>query len=152
MPKERLYLDTSVINVYRDPRDVFLQEQTRLFWTTLDRYQVFVSTVVLGEIGAAPVAIQEDLRTLVEGFGVLDMTPDADQLVERYVQEGVFVRRDINDAKHVAIATTADMDYLVSWNFRHLVRVKTRRTARGTRQWKLWLPRNYRRHGDGYLL
>jgi len=40
---------------------------------------------------------------------------------------GVFVQRDLNDARQVAVATIAMMDYLVSWNFRHLVKVKTRR-------------------------
>lgn len=61
MPKERLYLDTSVINVYRDPRDVFLQQQTREFWGKLGQYEALVSTVVIGEIAAAPPPIQVKL-------------------------------------------------------------------------------------------
>lgn len=127
MPKERLYLDTSVVNVYRDPRDVFLQEQTREFWAKLGLYEAHVSTVVIDEITAAPPAIEEELRALVEGLPILDLTAEAELLAERYIDGGVFVRRDLNDARHVAVATIAEMDYLVSWNFRHLVKVKTRR-------------------------
>ena len=127
MPRERIYLDTSVINVYRDPRDVFLQQQTRLFWANIGTYEPYVSVVVLGEIEAASSTIQQELRELVEGFPVLYLTPEAEQLAEHYINEGIFARRDQNDARHVAVATTGEMDYLVSWNFRHLVRVKTRR-------------------------
>jgi predicted nucleic acid-binding protein len=127
MQPERLYLDTSVINVYRDARDVFLQAQTRLFWSRLSRFQAYVSDVVIGEIERAPHCIRDELKALVGDLPILALSVEAESLAERYVQEGVFTPRDLNDALHVAVATVAGLDYLVSWNFRHLVKVKTRR-------------------------
>jgi len=127
MRRERLYLDTSVLNVYRDPRDPFLQQKTREFWEKLPRYEVFISEVVLAEIRRASEPVQAELIELSAGMTPLALTEEAVQLAELYLAEGVFSPRDLNDAQHVAVATVAGMDYLVSWNFRHLVKVKTRR-------------------------
>ena len=127
MRKESLYLDTSVVNVYRDPRDPFLQKQTHAFWRKLPRFRVFVSEVVIAEIDRAPTLLRVELQEIIEGFSVLPLTGEAEELAQHYVKEGVFSPRDLADATHVAVATTSGIDYLVSWNFRHLVKVQTRR-------------------------
>ncbi len=46
---------------------------------------------------------------------------------EEYIKEGVFSRRFENDARQIAAASTNTIEYFVSWNFRHIVKVKTRR-------------------------
>lgn len=130
---ESVYLDTSVLNVYLVPQDPFLHQQTHLFWLTLNRFRVHVSDVVFNEVDAASeprrtelVALLESLRTNHD-LQVLSLTAATQDLAQQYIDAGVFSERDRNDALHVAAASAAGLDYLVSWNFRHLVRVKTRR-------------------------
>jgi len=127
MTKERIYLDTSVISVLLDPRDPFLQRSTQRFWPALDRYQVFISTVVEEEIRAAPEAVSTKMQSLVAGMQSLAIQPEATTLAEKYIEAGIFTQRSRNDALHVAVATMEGVDFIVSWNFRHLVKVKTRR-------------------------
>ena len=50
-------------------------------------------------------------------------------LANAYINHGVFQEKYIDDALHVAIATYHDISYVVSWNFEHLVKVKTRKTV-----------------------
>ena len=52
---------------------------------------------------------------------------EADNLAQEYVRRGVFPEKFASDANHVAIAVVNGIGYLASWNFRHLVRVNTRR-------------------------
>jgi predicted nucleic acid-binding protein len=50
-------------------------------------------------------------------------------LFEEYVAAGIIPVRYQNDLRHVSVATVARADALVSWNFRHLVNVRTRRAV-----------------------
>jgi predicted nucleic acid-binding protein len=127
MTKERLYLDTSVISVLFDPRDPFLQKQTQKFWPTLDRYEVFISKIVEDEIDMAPEPLRSQMLEKVAGKYSVPVEPEVEALARRYIEAGIFSEKSRNDALHVALATVAAADYLVSWNFRHLVKVKTRR-------------------------
>ena len=67
------------------------------------------------------------MGTLVAGFYFLSLDTEILTLAQAYVEANIFTPKKINDALHVAVATVHHMDYLVSWNFRDLVRVKTRR-------------------------
>jgi len=128
MIRENLYLDTSVISVYFDPRDPFLQRQTLRFWDTLQRYNTYVSKLVELEISATS---RQELRSkmleLMEGIPSLPVTVEAVSLARQYIEAAILPPRKFNDALHVALATTTSVDYLVSWNFHDLVRVRTRR-------------------------
>ena len=46
-----------------------------------------------------------------------------------YIERGIFPEKYIEDALHVAAATCHEISYIVSWNFEHLVKVKTRKTV-----------------------
>jgi predicted nucleic acid-binding protein len=66
---------------------------------------------------------------LAERFQMLGETSDSSFLAQEYLREGIFPRHAEDDARHVAIATAGGADFVVSWNFRHLVRVRTRRAV-----------------------
>lgn len=80
----------------------------------------------MGEIDKAPDDLREKLYKLVAGIEVLSLTKEADKLVEKYLEEKVFPRTKRADATHVAVATIAELDFVFSWNFRHIVRVWTK--------------------------
>jgi predicted nucleic acid-binding protein len=65
---------------------------------------------------------------LVEPLEQLEMTEEAAILAEGYITRGIFHRKYIADALHVAVASFHKIDYLVTWNFGHLANV--RRQAR----------------------
>jgi predicted nucleic acid-binding protein len=62
---------------------------------------------------------------LVAKFPILPNTKEAEKLASHYIRHGAIPEKHINDALHLAIATVHNVDYLVSWNFRHLVNVRT---------------------------
>ena len=84
--------------------------------------RLVLSELTLRELEPAPVAVREVLAAVPEGsIEVVRLTPAADALARRYVAEGILKANMLADAQHIAMATIANVDALVSWNFRHVV-------------------------------
>ena len=128
MKKESLYLETSVISAYFDERDPNRLEFTRVLWKKLHNYVVTVSKIVLSELAAIG---DDDLRSkalgLTKGFAKLNIGPEEEFLGDEYIKEGVIPARYRNDVLQIAVASTNVIDFMVSWNLEHIVKVKTRR-------------------------
>jgi predicted nucleic acid-binding protein len=122
----RLYLDTSVISAYYDPRTPERMRMTREFWGTLDRHDRLCSALTLEELDAAPNHLADKLRQLLVGFTVVPVDNPVRRLAEAYVEAGVVPSRYVSDAVHIAAAVVGGADVLVSWNFVHLVKRSTR--------------------------
>lgn len=60
-------------------------------------------------------------------MATLEFDEESNALAQEYIQRGIFPEKYVSDANHVAIAVVEGIGYLCSWNFRHLVKVKTRR-------------------------
>lgn len=129
MKKETLYLDTSVVSAYYDDKAKERQEATMKFWEEIiPLYQVCVSEITIEEIGdTKEEALRKKLKGLVEKFKVLKVNEKIKDLAETYVKEGVFPKKYLDDSLHVAAASFYEIPYLISWNFEHLVKVKTRK-------------------------
>ncbi|MCH7591665.1 MAG: hypothetical protein IH989_02640, partial [Planctomycetes bacterium] len=68
--------------------------------------------------------MRELFRSLAEASVVpVELTSDIIELRDGYVAAGIVSRRFVDDATHVAAATVAREDAIVSWNFRHIVRI-----------------------------
>lgn len=84
--------------------------------------------MVLAEIADTPYQTQrQELERLVVGLAVLELSEAAQDLAQAYIREGVFSQGYLDDALHVALASVSRIPYLASWNFAHLVKVRTRR-------------------------
>ncbi|MBI5043990.1 MAG: PIN domain-containing protein [Nitrospirae bacterium] len=131
MKKETIYLDTSVVSAYFDERANERQEATIKFWEEIvPNYKVFISEVTVNELdNTKDWALKNKFKKLIKGFTILKLNNKAMALANAYVKRGVFSEKYIDDALHVAIATCHDVSYVVSWNFEHLVKVKTRKTV-----------------------
>jgi len=130
MPRRyRLYLDTSVPNAYFDERNVYRQEITRQFWLKLKECHVLISDLVIREMKATGNEnLREKLVELVKDFELLSTESDEIRLLaEEYVSKGIIPVRHIEDAVHIAVTTVNSLDILVSWNFEHIVKLKTKR-------------------------
>lgn len=119
--KRRIYTDTSVIGGCLDAE--FRQPSLEL----LGLFQSGKAVIVLSdltrlELEAAPVTVRQVLSEVAEANReYVELTEEASELANRYIKEGVLSRSKHVDAQHIAIATLARVDVLVSWNFRHIV-------------------------------
>jgi predicted nucleic acid-binding protein len=118
----RYYIDTSVFG------GCFEGEWIEASMRLLDlvhggRVKIVTSAIVRAELVGAP----ERVRRLVESlpataFEVALITAEVDRLQQAYLAAGVLGKRSEDDAAHVAVASVARVDAIVSWNFRDLVR------------------------------
>lgn len=125
---QSIYLDTSAVGAYYDDRDERRRDLTREFWRRLPDFSPNISTLVLDELAAVgSIALRNRLLRLVSAFKVLPVTAEAQTLARQYVESDIVVETFYADALHLAVASAHGMDYLVSWNFRHLVNIRTRK-------------------------
>jgi hypothetical protein len=120
----RVYTDTSVIGGCFDPE--FSLWSNRLVQDFQQRrYIPVVSSIVATEIDFAPEPVRtkfEEILRLEPVF--LDLTEEAVNLSEIYSSHGALPPKFRNDLLHIALATVANVDVLVSWNFKHIVRLE----------------------------
>jgi predicted nucleic acid-binding protein len=129
MKKETLYLDTSVASAYYDERAKERMEVTIKFWKEiLPHYKTYVSEVTVNELeDTKDENLRRRFRKLIKGFKVLKIKKTIRDLARAYIEKEIFPEKYIDDALHVAMASYYEVSYLVSWNYEHLVKVKTRR-------------------------
>ena len=123
----KIYLDTSVLSAMFDTRNPERLEITKEFFAGQATNRLVVSELTLAEIAATP---NEGMRVAMSGVAerceAVTVTPDADRLAMRYIEAGAVSEWFSADAYHVAIAVVCGADVIMSWNFRHIVRRKTR--------------------------
>lgn len=131
MKKLKLYIDTSVLGGLFDT-----EEPKRI--TTVEMllalvkdgvYEGFISLLTIEEIFAAPERIHEALRNKISetGFQILDETEESINLSEAYLTDGAIPAKYRDDARHIAIGVIHDLDYIISWNYKHMVNIAVRR-------------------------
>lgn len=127
--KLKIYLDTSVPSAYFDEKNLLRKEITRRFWKRLEEYEVFISSLVLEEIDDVGDEMKKKgLVTLLGGIKVLPSNEEEIKALAReYVSRGIIPVKYIEDAVHIAVASFHSMDVLISWNFEHIVKLKTKR-------------------------
>jgi hypothetical protein len=122
---ERAYLDTNVpsfaTTTRADPAAVYRREVTLAFWRGVPgKLELFVSELVDAELAAGDWSGRDAAVDLVKGLARLPVTADARRLAASYVSAGLMPATDFRDAFHLALASVHLMDYLLSWNVRHL--------------------------------
>lgn len=119
----RIYLDTSVIGGCFDPE---FQEWSEALMDDFrrGRYIPVISDVTAKEIEPAPDFVKELYNEfLTSSVEVIDIDESALSLVQHYKERSILNQRFMNDMLHIALATIAEVDVLVSWNFKHIVRL-----------------------------
>ena len=122
--KVRIYTDTSVLGGCED--EEFAEHSIRLLESFARGERVLVlSSLTVQELAAAPAEVRSRLATVPEShIETLQLDTEARELAEAYVLAGVLTPGMRADAQHIAIATVARVDVLVSWNFRHIVNLQ----------------------------
>lgn len=125
----RIYLDTSLIS-HLDAKDTpEKMNDTLVFWQDIinGKYEAYISNVTLEEISECPEPKQ---TVLLEYLGQIEYviqreTEESLELSEKYLKYGVLKEKSRDDLRHIALAVLAECDYIVSWNFKHFVNMKT---------------------------
>lgn len=127
---QQVYVETSVWGMTLENQPRALREPTLQFLQqcTSGLFAPFISTVVLQEIAlAGPWAAARMARAINRLAPVaLELTADSEALAESYLRAGVIPAKKRDDARHVAIATVAGLEIVVSWNHRHLANERKR--------------------------
>lgn len=123
--KQSLYLETSVVGAYLDNDEPFRRDLTIRWWEhELSEYRVFSSLLVQREIEHLPEPHRSGYINLIKPFAQLEITEEVAILAEGYIDRGIFHRKYIADAIHMAAASFHKIDYVVTWNFGHLANVR----------------------------
>ena len=123
----RVYVDTSVFGASQSCEDDgFREPSQQLFRDILaNRLTLVLSEVTQRELDQAPEAVMAVLSRLpFANTELADTSAEAEALAERYILEGALTMRSWADALHIATATVARVDLLVSWNFKHIVNAR----------------------------
>ncbi|MCA6513957.1 MAG: hypothetical protein IM577_00020 [Chitinophagaceae bacterium] len=123
MKKLRIYIDTSVIGGCLD--DEFSVESNNLIeLIKQEKFILLISEIIINELIDAPQAVKNILLSIPQSvIEVVNITSEILQLRDDYINGGVVTSKSINDATHVAAATVARADAIISWNFKHIVRL-----------------------------
>jgi hypothetical protein len=120
----RVYVDTSVIGGCLE--DEFREWSLRLIDEFKQgRKRMVLSAITARELEQAP----SDVQSILVGFPagmveIFDLTPESIALADAYIQEGAVGPGCVVDAQHIAVATLARVDVVVSWNFKHIVNLR----------------------------
>jgi predicted nucleic acid-binding protein len=118
---DRVYVDTSVFGGTEDEE---FAEASMLFFEQVHRgfFVVLVSAQTTDELDEAPENVKRVLHELpVDRIEPVALSVEVRELADEYVRAGVLGPASVDDATHVAAATVAGADLIVSWNFRHIV-------------------------------
>jgi predicted nucleic acid-binding protein len=119
-PPVRVYSDTTVFGGIVDPE---FEKTSRLFFQRVQekRFTLVLSALVVQEISRAPQEVQELLALHLPAAEIVDITADALNLQQAYIDAGFVRAKSHNDALHVAVASIHRCALIVSWNFSDIV-------------------------------
>src|SRR4029079_13809895 len=97
------------------------QSVTRRWWQGAgSAFDLFISEIVLFEIEEGDVEAARMRLDLAKQIPLLKVTPECDALAENLLMKGGLPRKAATDAFHIAVAAVHRMDFLLTWNCRHI--------------------------------
>lgn len=129
MKRLKVYLDTSVVSyLYQEDASEKMQDTLSL-WGLFKRgiYEVYVSDIVFREIDRCN---EEKLNILLDyldqiEYHEVETDSNTIELAEKFIDFGILKKKSFDDCQHIAAAILAGCDVIISWNFKHIVNVKT---------------------------
>lgn len=150
MRKLKVYLDTSVVSHLLQEDVPEKMADTRQLWEMFKdgQYEVYLSTVTLREIEkcSEPKKTQLIDRLNEIQFKTLDITDDVVAMAEKIIDMGILTQKSFDDCQHIGAAIIYGCDCIVSWNFKHIVNIRTIRGVRaitnleGYKMIEIWNP------------
>lgn len=132
MDKSSIYIETSVVSylVARPSRDLIVaahQQLTSDWWHGHSQnYDLFISQIVLDEARAGDAKVAAQRVAVLGQLPLLEINDDVIQLAENLVASYAVPQKAAQDALHIAVACLHGMDYLLTWNCKHIANAKMR--------------------------
>ncbi len=104
------------------------QQLTRRWWRSRSSYRLFVSQIVRDEAGVGDRAARLRRLRVLRGIPALAVTDEATRLAGELVRRGALPKSATVDAFHIGIAAAHQIEYLLTWNCKHIANA----TMRGT--------------------
>lgn len=125
--KPSVYIDTTIPSYYVDERPALRLhiDRTREWWDVESgQYDIYMSDFVVAELEEGSYPRTAEALQLVHRLPRLAPAPEMQLIVEAYVSNRLMPRRDVRDAFHLAFASHYKMDFLLTWNCRHLANAR----------------------------
>ena len=125
--KPRVYIEPTVVShlVARPSNDAILaswQRASQQLWEDYtDKFEFVISDIVLAEIRRGDASAAQQRLEVISSLTVLEILPEANVLAQKLIDAGAMPPNFELDAQHISIATAHSVDYLVSWNHKHIV-------------------------------
>jgi predicted nucleic acid-binding protein len=122
-------LETTLFNFYFDEDREAHADTVRLFEDiAAGKYIAFTSDYVVNELEKTRGEKREKMIALIKKYGVtvLGLDDEAEKLADIYVEQGIIPLKHRTDGVHIAVAAVNDLNMIISMNFRHIVKRKTK--------------------------
>lgn len=123
---ESVYIETSILGYLtaRSTRDLIVAaniELTRNWWNTRrQNFTLYISQAVLTETSQGDAEIAAQRLKIAGDFPLLDLNEDVEALATQFLCRSNLPAKADVDAIHIAVATVHGMDYLLTWNCKHI--------------------------------
>ncbi len=134
MKKLKVYLDTSVISHLLQEDAPEKMADTRQLWNMFctGKYDVYLSTVTLEEIDNCPEPKRSQLYNYLKqiDYTLLRIDNEVSEAAIQIIEMGILTKKSYDDCQHIGAAIINECDCIISWNFKHIVNIKTIRGVR----------------------
>jgi hypothetical protein len=130
--KQTIYIETSIVSYLtaRLSRHLVVaahQQITEEWWENHRvSFQLYTSEVVLDEASFGDPALASKRCQALQGIELLDVSDEAVSLSTKLIAPGALPSKALEDALHIAIATIHQVDYLLTWNCKHIANAQMR--------------------------
>lgn len=131
--RETVYIETSVIGYLtaRSTKNLILAaniEITRDWWQNRrNDFELYISQIVLDEVAKGDAEIAAKRLEVLSDFPLLEISEVADELALEFMAKSNLPPKAADDAIHIAVATVHALDYLLTWNCKHIANAQIQR-------------------------
>ncbi len=128
-----VYIETSILGYLtaRPTNNLILAANIKVTQDWWDEYcglfVLYASEIVEDEAGKGDSVIAVQRLNLLQSVTFLDLTEEATELAQEFLQQSNLPPKASNDALHMALATVYDLDYLLTWNCKHMANAQIQR-------------------------
>ena len=129
MRKQKIYLETTLFNYYFDEDRENHPDAVKLFEdVSAGKYTAFTSLYVVDELEKTQGEKRDKMIALIERYSItaLALSAEAERLADIYVEQGIIPLKYRTDGVHIAVAAVNDLDMIISMNFQHIIKRKTK--------------------------
>ena len=129
---ETVYIETTIVGhiagrIHRDPFVAVRQQVARDWWRDhAPRYAVFISQLVLDECSDGDPSAAAERLEVVKDVDLIESSDEVDGLAAALIASRAIPASEPRDAFHIAISAVNGVNYLMTWNLKHIANASLR--------------------------